>query len=83
MNQGVGPELFAQRAAVDAEYASCLALVAMRVLEHGLEQRTFDFADDEVVEIAGAVAVQVPEILLERVFSVLVQRLALFRGLED
>lgn len=57
MNQGVGPELLAQRATVDTEYAGGLALVAVGVFEHGLKERSLDFADNEVIQIARPVAV--------------------------
>ena len=83
LDQGIGPEFLAQRAAVDSENAGSLALVAVSVIEHGLEQRPLHLADNEVVKVAGAIAVEVSEVLLQCIFSVLVQRLALFRGFED
>src|SRR5688572_5572533 len=42
-------QFLAQRAAVDAENVCGAALVAVRVVEHSLEQRFFDFAQDHVV----------------------------------
>lgn len=82
MNQRVGPEFLAQRAPIDAQDAGSLALIAVRIVEHGLEQRPLDFTDDEVVQIPRPVAVQVFEIFIERVFGVLVQWLAAIGGLE-
>ena len=83
MNQRVGPELLTQRAAIDTENASGLALIAVRVFENGLEQRPLDFADYKIVQVAGTIAIEIPEVLLECIFSVLVQGFARFRGFED
>ena len=55
-------QLLAQRAAIDAENVGGAALVALGVVEHGLEQRLFDFAQHEVVQLAGLVPVQRREV---------------------
>ena len=59
-------QLLAQRAAIDAEDVGRAALVALGIVEHGLEQRLFDFAQHQVIELAGLVAVQAREIGIER-----------------
>ncbi len=74
MNQRVRPEFLAQRATVDTEYAGRQALIAMRVIHDGLKQRPFHLANNEIVEIAGAIAIEVFKILFDCVFGVLVQR---------
>ena len=80
MDERMGPEFLAQRTAVDAEDAGRLALVAVRVVHDGLQEGPFHFTDDEVVKIAGAVAIERPEIRIECVFSVFAKRL--LAGLE-
>ncbi len=82
VNQRIRPELLAQRAAVDAEYAGCLALIAVCVIHYRFEQRPFYFADHEVIKIAGAVAIQIGEILIECIFGVLVKRFLALVDLE-
>ena len=75
LQQGIGLELLAQRAAINAEDTGCLALVAVRIIHHGLEQRSLDLANDQVVQIARAVAVERGEIGRECVFGVFTERL--------
>ena len=58
LNERISPEFLAQRAAIDAEYAGCLALVALRVIHNGLKKRPFYLTDDEVVQVARAVAIK-------------------------
>jgi hypothetical protein len=62
LNQRVITQFFAQRTPIQTEDAGRLALIAMRVVQNGLEKRPFDFANDEVVEIAGAIAIKAFEI---------------------
>jgi len=81
MNQRVRPEFLAQRATIDTENACCLTLIAVGVVQDGFEQRSLDLADDKIVQIAGAVAIEAFKILIECVFGVLVQWLALLGGL--
>lgn len=73
-NKRVSSEFLSQGAAVDAENSGSLALVALRVIHDRLEQGPLNFADDEIVQIAGPVAVHRCEILVERVFSVFAKR---------
>ena len=79
LDDRIGSELLAQRATVDAEDAGRLALVTLRVVHDGPEQRAFYLADDEIVEIAGPIAVQRGEILVKCVFGVLAERLLVGR----
>lgn len=80
LNKRISSEFLSQGTAVHAENAGRLALVALRVIHHGLEQWPFYFADNEVVQIARAVAVQRCEVLIECVFSVFAKRLLAFPG---
>src|SRR5688572_5958348 len=73
-SESVLAQLLAQRAAVDAEDGRRTALVAVGVVHHGLEQRQLHFAHDEIVEAAGAVAVQAVEVAAERLLGVGTQR---------
>ena len=66
-------EFLAQRAAVDAEDRGGAALVARGVVEHGAEQGLFDFAQHEVVQVRGLVAVQVGEVVGECSLGVVTQ----------
>src|SRR5690606_15747908 len=58
-------QLLAQGAAVDAEDLRRTALIALRVIQHRLEQRLLDLADDELVQIARFVSVEAFEIALQ------------------
>ena len=66
-------QLLAQRAPVDAEDRGGAALVAGGIVEHGAEQRFFDFAQHEVVQVRRLVAVQVGEIIGESALGVVSQ----------
>lgn len=70
LDDGVIPEFLPQGSAIDAEYAGSLALITLREVHDGLEKRSFYLPDDEIVQIAGAVAVQSGEILVECIFGV-------------
>ena len=67
-------QLLAQRAPVDSEDRGGAALVARRVIEHGAEQRLFDFAKHEVVEVSRLMTVQVRELIRESTLRVITQR---------
>ena len=82
LNKQISSEFLSQGAAVDAENAGSLALVALRVIHDRLEQGPLNFADDEIVQIAGPVAVHRCEILIERVFSVFAKRFFAVPGRE-
>ena len=82
MDQRVRPEFLAERATIDAEYARGLALITIGVIQNGLEQRPLYLAHDEIVQVAGAIAVEVFKILIESIFGVLVQWFALLGRLE-
>ena len=58
MDKRVGPEFLAQRAAVDTENAGGLTLIAVRVVQHGLKQRSLNFADNKIVEITWPITIQ-------------------------
>ncbi len=80
LNKRISPEFLAQRAAVDAEYAGGLALVAPCKIHNGFKQRPFYFTDDKVVQVTRAVAVKCCEILIQCVFGVPAKRfLAMYR----
>ena len=80
LNQRIGPEFLAQSAAVNAQYTGRLTLVALRVIHYRLEQRSFHFTDDEIVQVARPIPVQRREILIQCVFSVFAEWfLAVFR----
>ena len=64
LNKRMSPEFLARRAAIDAEYAGGLALIALRIIQNGFQQRPFHFTDDKVVQITRAVAVKCGEILI-------------------
>src|SRR5690606_33142243 len=68
------PQLLAQRAPVDAEDFRGPALVALRVFQHGLEQRFLDLAQHHAVELRGPVPVQAREVGMESFLSVTAQR---------
>src|SRR5690606_36154052 len=53
----VALEFLAEGAPVDAEYLGGSALVAFCVVQHGLQQRSFDFTDNQLIEVAGFVSV--------------------------
>src|SRR5882757_8261417 len=59
-------QLLAQGAAIDAENGRGAALVALHVAHHDLEQRFFDFAHDQIVQVCGLVAIERFEIALQR-----------------
>jgi len=82
LNKRMSPEFLAQRAAIDAEYAGSLALIAPGVIHYDLEQRPFHFTDDEVVQFTGAVAVECGEILIQCVFCVPAKRFLAVYGCE-
>src|SRR6516164_5162864 len=63
-------QLLAQRAAVDAENAGGAALVTFGVVEYHAEQRLFDLAQNEIVQMCRPVAVQAGEILAEGTLGV-------------
>src|SRR5690606_3576222 len=59
-------ELLAQRAAIDPEDLRRFALIAVRVRKHVLKERLFDFANDEVIQVARLMSVQVCEVAVQR-----------------
>src|SRR5277367_6756387 len=74
------PELFeflAQGAAIDAEDGRRTALVALHVAHHNLEQRLFDLAHDQLVQVRGLMSVQRLEVALQRFLGLRAQRHAL------
>lgn len=78
----VSPEFLSQGTAIDAEYAGSLALVALRVIHDGFEQGPFNLADNQVVQVTRPVAVQVREVLIERIFRMLAEGFLAFPGPE-
>jgi len=62
-------EFLAQGRAVDTEYFSGLALVAIGVLEHCPQQGQFNLAKHQAIQIAGLVAVEVAEIVVQGFFG--------------
>ena len=64
LDKRISPEFLAQCAAIDAEYAGGLALIALCKIQNGFQQRPFHFTDDKVVQITRAVAVKRGEILI-------------------
>jgi hypothetical protein len=76
----VSPEFLSQSAAVNAEYAGRLALIALRVIHDGFEQGPFNLADNQVVQIARPVAVQRCKILIKCIFCVFAKRFLAFPG---
>src|SRR5258706_1401793 len=59
-------DLLAQRVAIDSEHGCRGALVALRLAEHGLDQRPLDVPEHHVVDLGRLLAVHVAEIALER-----------------
>ena len=53
-------------------------MIAVGIVHNGFEQRALDLANDQVVKIAGAIPIEILEVLLECVFSVLVKRFTAF-----
>ena len=66
VRQAVLSQFLAQRAAIDAENVGRAALVAFGVVQHGLEQRLFHFAQHQVVQLRRACGRSGCEIGLER-----------------
>src|SRR5690349_2614041 len=66
-------KFLAQSAPVDAEDGRGAALVARGIVQDGAEQRLFDFAKHEVVEVCRLMTVQVGEIIGKRTFGVVTQ----------
>src|ERR1700752_3059276 len=67
-------QLLAQRSTIDPENAGGAALVAFSVVEDYAKQRLLHFAQHQVVQMGGSVAVQAGEILAQRAFGVISQR---------
>src|SRR4051812_15279524 len=63
-------QLLAQRAAIDAEDARGAALVTFGIVEHYAEQRLFNLAQHEVVQMRRTVTVQAREVVAERALGV-------------
>ena len=82
MDQRVGTEFLTQCAPVDAENTCGLTLIAVCEVEDGLEQRAFDFSDDEVVQVSRTITIERGEIVLERVFSVFAEWFLAFKGFQ-
>lgn len=82
MDKRVGPQLLTKCATVDAQNAGGLALIAVRIVQHGLKQRPLNFADHEIVEITWSIAIEAFKILIECVFGMLVQRFTASCGFE-
>ena len=68
------PQLLAQGTPVDPENRRGPALVAGGIVEHGAEQRLFDLAQHQVVQVRRLVAVQVGKIIGKGAFGVVAQR---------
>src|SRR5581483_7681867 len=68
------PQLFAQRATIDAENDGCPALIALRIVEHHAEQRLFDLTQYEIVQLRRTVAVQACEVVAQRALGMTAQR---------
>src|ERR1700720_4185887 len=75
-------EFLAQCAAVDAENRRRTALIALHVAHDYLEQRLFNLAHHEVVQMRGLVAVQRLKITLQRLLDLRTQGHALAIHLE-
>src|SRR5690606_20630054 len=69
-------QFLAQRRAVDAEHGGGAALVAVAVLEHFQEQRDLQLAQRDLVEVVGAVAVEIAQVAAHRIGDVVAQRCA-------
>lgn len=61
---------------MDAQHGGGAALVAVAVLQHFDEQRDFQFAQRDLVEVVGAAAIEVAEVTPYRIRDVLAQRRA-------
>ena len=56
-DQRISPEFLAQGAAIQAEYAGSLALVALCVVHDRLKQRPFYFTNNQIVQISRTITV--------------------------
>src|SRR5258708_7490631 len=63
-------QFLAQRGAGDAEDHGGLALIALGVVEHGLQERFLDLTQHEVVQTRRAVAVEVREVIVQHALGV-------------
>ncbi len=70
VNQRIGSEFFPQGSTVYSENACGLALIAVRIVHDGLEQRALDFAEHEVVKIPRTIPVETRKVILQRVLCV-------------
>src|SRR5262249_3227676 len=67
-------ELLAQCGAVDAERRGSLALVAAGPGQHFAQQRPFDFAEHELVEVFGHLRIQIVQVAAHGACDALSQR---------
>src|SRR5690606_5701654 len=74
VGEAVSLQFFSQRSAIDAEDVGGAALIAFGVIEHGFEERLFDLAQDELVELPRLVAIQRREVGVQRFFAHRTQR---------
>ena len=82
MDQGIGSEFLAQRAAINAEDTGSLALVAVGVVHNDFKKWSLNFAHNKIVQFTRTITVEAGEILVEGVFGVLVERLFALLGLQ-
>ena len=62
-------EFLSQRCTVHAENLGRAGLVALRVVHDRTEQRRFDFAEHQAIQLSGLMSVQIPEVALQRFFG--------------
>jgi len=66
----VQPQLLAQGPAVDAEDIGSPDLIALGVIEHGLQQRLLDFTQHQVIQVRRTMAIEAGEVINEGPFRV-------------
>src|SRR6185312_3086484 len=67
-------QLLAQGPAVDSQNAGGAALVTFRIVQHDAEQRLFDLAQHEIVQMRWPVTIQTGEVIAQCTLSVIAQR---------
>ena len=69
----IGFQFFAQGTSVETQDPCCLALIAPGVFHNDFEERFFYFAQYQLIEITGTIAIQACEILLQGFLGMLAQ----------
>src|SRR6202047_1332714 len=67
-------QLLAQGPAIDSQNTGSAALVSFRIVQYHAEQRLFDLAQHEIVQMRWPVTIQAGEVVAQCSFSVIAQR---------